>query len=72
MFKRIHPFFVLMAIGLLGLLAVVVVNDLIQSTTNNRPMSYSVINLIKLAVSGVLGAWAGYLAKSDKNDTEVD
>ena len=72
MFERIHTLFVFMVIALLGLLAVVVVNDLIQSTTNNRPMSYSVINLVKLAIAGVLGAIAGWLAKSDKKDDEKD
>jgi hypothetical protein len=61
-----------MVIALLGLLTVVVVNDLVQATTNNRPMSYSVLNLVKLAIAGVLGAIAGWLAKSDKKDEERD
>ena len=61
-----------MVIALLGLLAVVVAQDIIQSQVNNRPMSYSVINLVKLAIAGVLGAIAGWLAKSDKKDEERD
>ena len=72
MFKGIHSFFILMVIALLGLLAVVVAQDIIQSQVNNRPMSYSVINLVKLAIAGVLGAIAGWLAKSAKKDDEGD
>lgn len=74
MFKRFHPFFIVMVIGLMGLLAFVlhvVLNDLYQSMMNNRPMSYSVLNLLKMAIAGVLGAIAGYLAKSDKSDAKV-
>ena len=70
MFKPLHGFFVIMVIILMGMLAIVVGNDLIQSQMNNRPMSYSVVNLIKLAMAGVLGAVAGYLAKQAKSDDE--
>ena len=52
-----------MVIGLLGLLNIATVQDIIQSQMNNRPMSYDIINLIKLAIAAVLGAIAGYLAK---------
>ena len=72
MSSRIHGLFIVMVIALLGLLAIVVVQDIIQSQMNNRPMSYSVINLIKLAIAGVLGAIAGYLAKQDKSTDEED
>jgi len=70
MFKPLHGFFVIMVIVLMGMLAIVVGNDMIQSQMNNRPMSYSIVNLIKLAMAGVLGAVAGYLAKQAKSDDE--
>ena len=72
MFKPLHGFFIVMVIVLMGMLAVVVGNDIIQSQMNNRPMSYNIVNLIKLAMAGVLGAVAGYLAKQAKSDDEKD
>jgi len=63
MFKGLHPFFILMVIGLMGLLAVIVIGDLYHMLRTNQPFSYSVLNLVKLAAAGILGAIAGYLAK---------
>ena len=52
-----------MVIGLMGLLAVIVIGDLYHMLKTNKPFSYSVLNLVKLAAAGILGAIAGYLAK---------
>ena len=52
-----------MVIGLMGLLAVIVIGDLYHMLKTNQPFSYSVLNLVKLAAAGILGAIAGYLAK---------
>lgn len=72
MFERLHGFFILMVIGLMGLLTFVVLNDIYRSVNRNIPMSYDVIVLLKMAACGVLGAIAGYLAKQDKSDDQED
>ena len=71
MFKQIHPFFVLITIGLLGILAVTTAVDIIHSIKSGQPISYNIMNLQKMAIAGVLGAIAGYCAKStDKDDDD--
>ena len=72
MYNRLHPFFITMCIGLLGLLAVVVGNDIYRSITRNIPLSYDVVVLLKMAVCAVLGAIAGYLAKDAGNGDEQE
>jgi len=63
MFKNLHPFFVVLASGLLVLLGMVVLNDIYRSITRNQPLSYDVIVLIKMAICAVLGVIMGYSAK---------
>ena len=70
MFKRIHPFFVFMVVVLLGLLAITTVADIIHSVRSGQPISYSIMNLQKIAIAGVLGAIAGYYAKSTDDDKD--
>ena len=48
---------------LLGLLSVVVLNDVYRSINRNQPLSYDVVVLIKMTMCAVLGATAGYIAK---------
>jgi uncharacterized membrane protein len=63
LFKNIHPFFVVSMFVLLGLLSVVVLNDVYRSINRNQPLSYDVVVLIKMTMCAVLGATAGYIAK---------
>ena len=63
MFKNLHPFFIVIAIGLLGLLGIVVLNDIWLSIKRNQPLSYDVVVLIKMAMCAVLGVAMGYLAR---------
>jgi len=48
---------------LLGLLSMVVLNDVYRSITRGQPLSYDVVVLIKMAMCAALGATAGYIAK---------
>ena len=60
-----------LAAGLIVLLVVIVVGDFYVALHENRPVDESVINLLQMAVTGVIGIVAGYLsgkAKSDKSE----
>ena len=48
--------------GLMSLLMVIVVGDFYVALQENRPVDESVINLLQMAVTGVIGIIAGYLS----------
>ena len=54
--------------GLMLLLMVIVVGDFYVSLQEHRPIDESVVNLLQMAVTGVIGIIAGYLSGKDKND----
>jgi len=54
--------------GLMLLLMVIVVGDFYVSLQEHRPVDESVVNLLQMAVTGVIGIIAGYLSGKDKND----
>ena len=54
--------------GLMALLMVIVVGDFYVSLQEHRPIDESVVNLLQMAVTGVIGIIAGYLSGKDKND----
>ena len=54
--------------GLMLLLMVIVVGDFYVALKEHRPVDESVINLLQMAVTGVIGIIAGYLSGKDKND----
>lgn len=58
-----------MAGGLIVLLVVIVVGDFYVALHENRPVDESVINLLQMAVTGVIGIVAGYLSGKAKSDT---
>ena len=58
-----------MAGGLIVLLVVIVVGDFYVALHENRPVDESVINLLQMAVTGVIGVVAGYLSGKAKSDT---
>ena len=54
--------------GLIVLLVVIVVGDFYVALHENRPVDESVINLLQMAVTGVIGIVAGYLSGKAKRD----
>ena len=52
--------------GLMLLLMVIVVGDFYVSLQEHRPVDESVVNLLQMAVTGVIGIIAGYLSGKDK------
>tara|TARA_Y100000310_G_scaffold323954_1_gene385135 strand:- start:6770 stop:6988 length:219 start_codon:yes stop_codon:yes gene_type:complete len=57
-----------LSIGLMVLLIVIVVGDFYVALHENRPVDESVINLLQMAVTGIVGIVAGYLSATiDKN-----
>ena len=61
--------FVSLAIGLMTLLMIIVVGDFYVSLKEHRPVDESVINLLQMAVTGIIGVVAGYLSGKDKDET---
>ena len=55
--------------GLIMLLVVIVICDFYVALHENRPVDESVINLLQMAVTGVIGIVAGYLSGKAKSDT---
>ena len=52
--------------GLMSLLMVIVLGDFYVALQENRPVDESVINLLQMAVTGVIGIIAGYLSGKEK------
>ena len=52
--------------GLMLLLMVIVVGDFYVALKEHRPVDDSVINLLQMAVTGVIGIIAGYLSGKEK------
>ena len=58
-----------LAIGFMTLLMIIVVGDFYVSLKEHRPVDESVINLLQMAVTGIIGVVAGYLSGKDKDET---
>ena len=58
--------------GLIMLLVVIVIGDFYVALHENRPVDESVINLLQMAVTGVIGIVAGYLSGKSKSDKSED
>ena len=56
-----------LAVGLMLLLMIIVVGDFYISLQENRAVDESVINLLQMAVTGIIGVVAGYLSGKDKD-----
>ena len=52
--------------GLMLLVMVIVVGDFYVALKEHRPVDESVINLLQMAVTGVIGIIAGYLSGKEK------
>lgn len=53
---------IILATGLIALLGVIVVGDFYIAFKEMRPVDESVIDLLSMAITGVVGIIAGYLA----------
>jgi uncharacterized membrane protein len=55
--------------GLVSMLILIVIADFVTALKTNRPPDESVIELLKMSITGVVGIIAGYLAgsKEDSN-----
>ena len=52
--------------GLMLLLMTIVIGDFYVALQEHRPVDESVINLLQMAVTGVIGIIAGYLSGKEK------
>jgi hypothetical protein len=54
----------LITTGVLILLAIIIVGDYIVALEENRPVDESVITLMKMSVTGLIGVIGGYIGGS--------
>ena len=54
--------------GLMMLLITLVIGDFYVDLHENRPVDESVVNLLQMAVTGVIGIVAGYLSGKEVNN----
>ena len=61
--SRIKDIVVLvMALGLMGLLALIVVDEFMMANANGGTLDNSVIELLQMSITGVIGIVAGYVS----------
>ena len=61
-FKDIVIF--LITTGVLILLAIIIIGDYLVALEENRPVDESVITLMKMSVTGIIGVIGGYIGGS--------
>ena len=52
---------VVLVIGVLSLLGIIIVGDYYVALQENRPVDESIITLMKMALTGLIGIIAGYV-----------
>ena len=57
-----------LALGLMGLLLVITIGDFYVALEEKRPVDESVINLLSMAVTGIVGIVAGYVTGKSNNE----
>jgi len=60
----------IMGVGLVGLLIIITVGDFYVSLKENQPIDENVINLLSMAITGIVGIVAGYVTGKDKSKRE--
>ena len=60
----------IMGVGLIGLLIIITVGDFYVSLKENQPIDENVINLLSMAITGIVGIVAGYVTGKDKSKKE--
>ena len=53
---------ILLALGLIILLGVITIGDFYVALAENRPVDESVITLLQMAITGIVGIIAGYIS----------
>ena len=56
----------ILSIGLVLLLVVIVIGDFYVALSESRPVDESVVNLLQMAVTGIVGIVAGYLSGKER------
>ena len=56
----------LMVGGLLGLLAIITIGDFYVALKESRPVDESVVNLLQMSITGMVGIIAGYVSGNPK------
>ena len=56
----------IMGVGLIALLIVITVGDFWVSLKENSPIDENVVNLLSMAITGIVGIVAGYVTGRDK------
>ena len=59
------PVFV-MGVGLIGLLVTITVGDFYVALKEHKAIDESVVNLLSMAITGIVGVVAGYVTGKDK------
>jgi len=57
----------LLAIGILALLGCIVIGDFIVALKENRPVDESIINLLQLTITGLIGIIGTYFGAKANN-----
>jgi len=57
-----------LALGLMGLLLVITIGDFYVALEEKRPVDESVINLLSMAVTGIVGIVAGYVTGKSNSE----
>ena len=60
----------ILAIGILALLGFIVVGDFIVALKENRPVDDSVVNLLQVTITGLIGIIGTYFGMNSNNKKE--
>ena len=60
----------ILAGGLMALLMTIVIGDFYVSLHENRPVDESIVQLLQMAVTWIIGVVAGYLGGKDKDNSD--
>ena len=61
----------IMGVGLVSLLVIITVGDFYVSLKEHQPIDENVVNLLSMAITGIVGIVAGYVTGKDKSKKET-
>jgi|TARA_B110000908_G_scaffold95567_1_gene113154 hypothetical protein len=53
-----------MAVGLIGLLALIVVDEFMAAAEHNADLDQNIVELLQMSITGIIGLVAGYVGAS--------
>jgi uncharacterized membrane protein len=62
----------ILTIGIISLLTFIVIGDFLIAVKESRPVDDSVINLLQITITGLIGIIGTYFGMSDKNKGSDD